>query len=256
MTAAFVLTRMTWPEVKVALETVRLAIIATGSCEQHGPNMTLETDAAICYAIGERLAERLYPRALLAPVLPLGVSPHHMSFPGTITLRPETYDAVLYDTVASLKRHGISHFLLVNGHGGNMASLDVASLKMRQELNVNIAFMFYMQLAADVIRSGAQTTLYGHACEVEASVGLYVAPHTVRQERVVGEVHPYAHAHTDIKAAYRVGYPFLFEEFTGNGALGDARLATVDFGQQIVETAIERTLEFLKTFVPSDEGTI
>jgi creatinine amidohydrolase/Fe(II)-dependent formamide hydrolase-like protein len=44
----------------------------------------------------------------------------------------------------------------------------------------------------------------------------------------------------------------LFEEFTGNGALGDARLATVEFGQQIVETAIERTVEFLETFMPAD----
>lgn len=82
---AFVLTHMSWPEVRSALETVRLAIIPTGSCEQHGPNMTLETDAAICYALAERLAQRLYPRALLAPLLPWGVSPHHMNFPGTIT---------------------------------------------------------------------------------------------------------------------------------------------------------------------------
>lgn len=252
MTSAFILAHMTWPEVKAAMGTVRLAIIATGSCEQHGPNMTLETDAAICYAIGERLAARLYPRALLAPVLPLGVSPHHMSFPGTITLRAETYDAMLHDTVASLKSHGIHHYLLVNGHGGNMASLDVASLKMRRELDVNVAVMFYMQLAADVMRAGAKTTVYGHACEVEASVGLYIAPHTVKAERVEGDIHPYAHAHTDNKAAYRLGYPFLFEELTGNGALGDARLATVEFGQKIVETAIERTLEFLKTFMPSD----
>ena len=51
----FVLTRMSWPEVRSALKTVRLAIIPTGSCEQLGPNMTLETDAVICYALAERL---------------------------------------------------------------------------------------------------------------------------------------------------------------------------------------------------------
>lgn len=249
---AYILARMTWPEVRAALETVRLAIVPTGSCEQHGPNMTLETDAAIAYALSERLAQRLYPRALLTPVLPIGVSPHHMSFPGTITLRPETYDAMLYDVVASLKSHGVNHFLLVNGHGGNIPSLDVASLKIRRELNVNIAFMFWLQLSADVIKTGVKTTLYGHACEVEASVGLYVAPHTVRAERVVGEVRPYAHAHTDIKNPARMGYPFLFEEFTANGALGDARQATVEYGEAIVETALDRTMEFLKTFMPAE----
>ncbi len=45
-----VLTQMTRPEAQEALKSARLAIIPTGSCEQHGPNMTLETDAAICYA--------------------------------------------------------------------------------------------------------------------------------------------------------------------------------------------------------------
>jgi creatinine amidohydrolase/Fe(II)-dependent formamide hydrolase-like protein len=44
----------------------------------------------------------------------------------------------------------------------------------------------------------------------------------------------------------------MFEDFTANGALGDARLATVEFGQQIVETALDRTMEFLNTFLPAE----
>ena len=251
-TPTFILTRMSWPEVRSALETVRLAIIPTGSCEQHGPNMTLETDTAICYALAERLAQRLYPHALVAPLLPLGVSPHHMSFPGTITLRPETYEALLWDVITSLKSHGLSHFLLVNGHGGNVAPLNVISMKLRRELNVQVAVMFYMQLAADVIKAGAKTTLYGHACEVETSVGLYLAPQAVKPERVAGEVSPYAHAYTDIKSEARLNYPFMFEELTANGALGDARLATFEFGQTIVETTLERTLEFLQSFLQAE----
>lgn len=251
-TPIFILTRMSWPEVRSALETVRLVIIPTGSCEQHGPNMTLETDTAICYALAERLAQRLYPHALVAPLLPLGVSPHHMSFPGTITLRPETYEALLWDVITSLKSHGLSHFLLVNGHGGNVAPLNVVSMKLRRELNVMVAVMFYMQLAADVIKAGAKTTLYVHACEVETSVGLYLAPQAVKPERVAGEVSPYVHAYTDIKSEARLNYPFMFEELTANGALGDARLATFEFGQTIVETALERTLEFLQSFLQAE----
>lgn len=249
---ANVLPQMIWPEVQEALKSARLAIIPTGSCEQHGPNMTLETDSAICYAIAERLTERLHPRALLAPLVPWGVSPHHMDFPGTITLRPETFDAILWDVVTSLKRHGLSHFFLVNGHGGNIAPLEVLSSKLRDGLGVHVAAMMYMRLASDVIKEGAQTSLYGHACEVEASVGLYVAPHTVREERVEGEVLRYAHPHTDLYAAGRLDYPFQFNELTSNGALGDARLATYEFGEQIVETTLTRTVEFLESFMAED----
>ncbi|HEX6384635.1 MAG TPA: creatininase family protein, partial [Anaerolineae bacterium] len=106
-----------------------------------------------------------------------------------------------------------------------------------------------MRLAADVVKAGARTDLYGHACEVEASVGLYLAPQSVKAERVAGAVRAYAHAHTDIKAAARLDYPFLFEEFTENGALGDARLASVEFGERIVETTLARAMEFLESFM-------
>jgi creatinine amidohydrolase len=246
----YVLNEMTWPEVRAALDHVQLAIIPTGSCEQHGPNMTMETDSAIAYAVAQRLAKRLHPRALLAPAVPWGISPHHMSFPGTITLRPETYYALLWDIVISLKSHGIRHFMFVNGHGGNMDALNVMSLKLRTELAVEVAVMFYLRLASDVVQKGAKTRLYGHACEVEVSVGYYVAPHIVRPDLMPGEVKPYAHAHTDIKISTRVDYPFIFEDFTANGALGDARLATVEFGEQIIETALDRSVEFLDTFLP------
>jgi creatinine amidohydrolase len=201
----------------------------------------------VAYSWQEKLTS---PRALLAPAAPWGISPHHMSFPGTISLRPETYDALLWDIVTSLKSHGLTHFLFVNGHGGNMDALNVISLKMRSELDVQVAVMFYLQLAADVVSAGAQTALYGHACEIEVSVGRYLALHTVKDDLAPGEILPYAHAYTDIKTAARISYPFLFSDFTANGALGDARLATIELGESIVETAIERTLDFLKTFLP------
>ncbi len=248
-TAVYDLTQMTWPEVREALKTARLAIIPTGSCEQHGPNMTLETDAAIAQAMARLLAERLHPSGIVTPVVPFGVSPHHMHFPGTLTLRPETFEAVLWDIVSSLKQHGLSHFLLVNGHGGNVDPLRILSAKLRDELGVQAASMMYMRLAADVIKNGARTRLYGHACEVEASVGLFLAPQTVRDERVAGEIMPYALPHTDLYGAWRLDYPFRFDEFSRNGALGDARLATHAFGEQIVTTALGRAVEFVESFL-------
>ena len=250
--SAFVLSQMSWPEVEEALKTVQLAIIPTGSCEQHGPNMTMETDAAICYALAEKLAQGLHPRAMLTPIVPWGISPHHMSFPGTISLRSATYEAMLWDIVISLKSHGIKHFLFVNGHGGNMDALNVISLKMRTELNVQVAVMFYLHLAADVVKAGAKTKLYGHACEVEVSVGQYLAPQTVKDNLVPGEVLTYVHEHTDIKSAARIDYPFVFKDFTVNGALGDARLATIEFGQDIIETTLDRSLQFLASFLPTE----
>ncbi|MDP2859742.1 MAG: creatininase family protein, partial [Bacillota bacterium] len=107
MAQSFNLFDMSWPEVKAALDRIKVALIPTGSCEQHGPNGTFEVDAAIANEFTKRLAERTYPLTLAVPPVHFGVSSHHMRFPGTITLKPETFMQVCTDIVESLYRHGI-----------------------------------------------------------------------------------------------------------------------------------------------------
>jgi creatinine amidohydrolase len=80
----YVLSDMSWPEAKQALETVRVALIAVGSSEQHGPNLAMQADTAQAYAFATKLAERFYPQVLLAPPLHVGLSDHHMNFPGSL----------------------------------------------------------------------------------------------------------------------------------------------------------------------------
>ena len=75
------LTDMTWPEVKARLPKVRLAILPTGSMEQHGPHLTFETDIAIATELARRLALQHYPHVVVAPPLPVGMSTHHMRVP-------------------------------------------------------------------------------------------------------------------------------------------------------------------------------
>ena len=80
MEKAVFLTDMTWPEVKARLPKVRLAILPTGSMEQHGPHLTFETDIAIATELARRLALRRYPHVVVAPPLGGNVqSPHEFS---------------------------------------------------------------------------------------------------------------------------------------------------------------------------------
>ena len=136
MSPAFILPEMTWPEAKDAFDKAELAIIPVGSFEQHSPYMTFTVDSERAYAFSKLLAARLYPRVLVAPPITFGISHHHMNFPGTITLRHETLDAMIYDIVWSLREHGIRQFFLVNGHGGNAPSLNVMIVRLRHELAV------------------------------------------------------------------------------------------------------------------------
>ena len=130
---------MTWPEVKAALPGIKVAIIPTGSSEQHGPHGTFEVDTARAREFCLLLAERVYPQALVTPCIQIGISPHHMHFPGTLSLRAETYIEVLMDVARSLYQHGIRRFLFVNGHGGNKPALTLVMNRLRHELGVRSA---------------------------------------------------------------------------------------------------------------------
>src|ERR671939_106242 len=117
------LANMTWPEAQAALAAADVVIVPTGSTEQHGPGMLLRTDTSIAAAVAERVANRLRPRAVVTPALPFGLSAHHMRFPGTLSLQPDTFMAVVLDVMRSLEAHGARRVFLLNGHGGNQAAL-------------------------------------------------------------------------------------------------------------------------------------
>ena len=239
---------MTWPEAKKALAQAKVGLVPVGSFEQHGPNGTFELDTGRAYGFGKLLAARLYPQAILAPAVGFGVSFHHMNFPGTVTLRAETFISLVYDVVWSLKQHGLEKFFLLNGHGGNIPALGVLIVKLRQELGVKVAWTSFTSLASDVLKERVTSESSGHACEGEISQALYLAPHTVRRDTLAaGEFKGYPYPH--LGQGYQLGYAYRFDEITANGALGDATLASEELGQEIVEAALQRAVEFLEELI-------
>ncbi len=97
----------------------KAAIIATGSIEQHLEHLALVQDIASSAHIGERVAEGMYPNVVLAVPMAVGIAEHHMHSAGTLTAKPGSWLAVLFDVIESLVRHGIKKVLVLNGHGGN-----------------------------------------------------------------------------------------------------------------------------------------
>lgn len=245
----FVLNEMTWPEVEEALKTVEIALLPTGSAEQHGPNTTFFTDTGRADGFCRLIAEKMHPRVLAAPPITYGVSYHHMRFPGTMTLKPETFMAVVYEAVESLHHHGIKRFLVINGHGGNMPALQLVTMKLRYELGVDIAYLTPTEVAREEVNAGKTADRIGHACENEASQLLYLGyDWAVRDSALApGEIQPEPYPHAGFQG--RIKVPFFFDEVTANGALGDARGTSREYGQTTVEAACDRILEFIEEFV-------
>lgn len=174
------LPHMSWAEVKQALLTIETVIIPVGAIEQHGPHLPLGTDfysaLKTCQLIGQKAD------ALVAPALMVGLSEYHMGFPGTMTLTPETFESVIYESTRSLIRHGFKKIIIYNGHGGNTVSLNHVIRKINQTTP-----------ASAVLLNGLQTppmkekTSYPeydwHAGEMETSEMLYLIPGLVNMSR-------------------------------------------------------------------------
>jgi len=250
MTDWYELSEMTSVEFAAAREKIRVALVPVGATEQHGPNLAMGTDFVIAHRMCQRIAAELHPRSVVVPPVPLGLSYHHMGFPGTLTFSPETFSAVCFDIAKSLKAQGIDRVVFVNGHNGNTAVLNVAVTKIRYDLDMPAAVAFWFQQASDVVREAGKTERFGHACEVETSVLMALQGDMVREDALEpGDMKPVKLEHAFNNQPFFHTVPIPFHEQTGNGVFGDARLADRDTGERIVAAAVARTVAFIGTFI-------
>jgi creatinine amidohydrolase len=244
---------LTWPEVDRMKGTVRAVIIPVGSTEQHGPNLCISTDATRAYKFSLRVARALYPKVLVAPCIHVGISGHHMDFPGTITLRPETLINILKDYVSSLKRHGFRRFFIINAHGGNEGTLQVATENIRQEFGIRIPYVNYKTLCQDVTEEIVGTKRVDHSGEWEVSDAMFLAPEIVREDAICkGDEGNFPLKYTDIYGKYRINYPLNWKEVAPSGAMGEAHKATPEKGKRLNDAALKRAVEFLEQFMEDD----
>ena len=239
---------LTWTEVRELAPQVKVVLLPVGSCEQHGHGMALATDITLAAEVCREVSRRLYPSVLVAPPLPWGLSDHHLGFPGTISLHPETFYVVIRDVITSLLGHGFRRFLLVNGHGGNIALDDVVCVRLRRETDVDfVAALTYFLLSPEPV---------GHAGEVEASYALALAPELVKPARLTPG-HPVGGL-PDLAPAV---VPWAFHEMTQTGNIGDPTLATAEQGRALLAPMLDRLFEivtaigeeapaFQRSFVP------
>ena len=87
----------TWPEMKAVIARQPVCIIPIGSVEDHGRHLPLDVDNFLIGSMCEEVALRIPDEVLLLPHIPYGFEDHHMSFPGTITVRAEHLEAFVLD---------------------------------------------------------------------------------------------------------------------------------------------------------------
>ena len=110
------ISEMNWMMVEEYLGRDDRAVLPLGCTEQHA-YLSLSTDSILAERLAVEAAEPL--GVPVFPVLAYGITPYFRAFPGTITLRVETYMSVVGDILDAMAEHGFKRILIVNGHGGN-----------------------------------------------------------------------------------------------------------------------------------------
>lgn len=214
---------------------LKAAIVPTGSTEQHNEHLAMIQDIASSTLVSQQAALQLYPQAIVTTPVPVGISPYWMERKGTLTLRPETLLAFVYDICDSMRQHGIKTILIVNGHGGNDQPLKSHMAEFRSKLGINIDACSYWdsyhaseEVSAEVnqIMAGGIAKVPGHSGEFETSFALAAFPERVHRDNV-----DYEKVHLQLKSADDLKSDRTFYY--------DSLVATAEKGERLIRIAVD-----------------
>lgn len=247
-------------EVEVAKKDNALLILPVGACEQHGDGLPLSTDSIRADHVAMAVAEELVVteelagsdstaagRAFVLPSIDYGVSPHHGSLPGTVSLDPRIFVDIVTTVAGQLCDSGFTRILVITGHGGNIAALGVAQqVLLSSHPNLAFAYSPVSGLATETTAALPRSEVSGHSGESETSQMLAIDDRLVDSPRLTAgattldELPPRARLSRTKSPSSAV----TFDHYAVNGVLGDPRTATVAAGQDILGEVISALVAY------------
>jgi creatinine amidohydrolase len=246
---------LTAPEFAALDRAHAVAILPIGAIEQHGPHLPMSVDRDLTLAVLTRALPLIDPAltVLTLPVQAIGKSTEHQAWPGTLSLSADTLLRVLHDIAVSVGRAGIPRLLILNGHGGNRALLELAARDLRADLGLVTAHVAWDDLADAATVVGDFEAQNGiHAGDVETSAMLAAHAALVRTELAedFGSAHlRWRKDHPDLglgPAPLRPGW--LMEDLNPKGAIGNAAAATADKGEALLANAARNLVRLISDF--------
>src|SRR5262249_37461182 len=237
---------LTWPLLKQVSRSDAVVMAPIAACEQHSRHLPTFTDTILVTGVAESVEQRLPQKVLLLPTLWLGASSHHLPFGATLSVEVDVHVTILCELLTPLLNDGYRRMLILNGHGGNIDTLQMALRRLQPRFRESLLTgASYWDLAAKelaALADGPRKTM-GHACEFETSMVMALRPELVRRE--------------EIKNDYREEDPTLRGLFiaqdmaqrTERGAVGFPELASPEKGRKFLQAAIDRTVAVVEALL-------
>ncbi len=242
----YVLGELSWPEAKERLKHIDIALLPVGAIEQHGPHLPLDTDAFDAEYLAMQVAANCAdPKPLVLPLIPYGVSYHHDDFSGTISVTNETLARLVYEVGMSAARNGITKLLIINGHGGNAATLQFAAQTINRDAHI-FTCVDTGETSDTDIDEIAETPNDVHAGEIETSTTMAIRPDLVNMKKARKFVPHFSSRYLNFSSKRSVEWNARTMKISPNGVLGDPTKASKEKGEQIWNVMIKNLVEFVE----------
>lgn len=226
-----------------------MAVLPVSAVEQHGPHLPLATDAIIGEGLVRLAMERIKEGVLVLPAMTIGHSLEHIDYPGTLSITAEPLLAAWQDIGRSVARTGLRKLVLLNTHGGNTPLVQLAALRMRQELGMLVVRANYFSFGSPAGMFAEEELRHGiHGGEMETSLMLHLRPELVRREALAdfrGLTHEMGARKGLLGPEKPIGFGWMSQDLHEHGVCGNAARADAQRGQVLLSYLADKLVVLL-----------
>lgn len=244
-------TELTWTDFTAGDTADWIAVLPVAAVEQHGPHLPVGVDAMIGQGYLDAVME-LLPDDVPAVFLPLqsiGKSNEHIGFPGTLTLSAETVIRAWTEIGESVHRAGVRKFVLVNSHGGNVPMIDIVARDLRARLGMLAVTISWHRFGYPEGLFTDRERAHGiHAGGIETALMLAFRPDVVREEKIAdfpATTLSMEQEFAYLRAGTPAGFGWMAQDLCPEGAIGDAREASLEKGAACARFGARAFIELL-----------
>lgn len=228
--------RLVDAEIRALLARRPVALLPVGAVESHGDHLPAGTDNILARRLAERLVEHVADRTplLLLPVLPFGQVWSLGDAPGSFSLSAATVTRTLVEIAEAAQAKGAAALAVVNAHFGNVGAIRDAQ-RILSDKGFTLANFTYPggNRATKTVRERPVAhPSFMHACEIETSFMLHLAPEAVAMDRAVANYPTFPDDFDEV--------PYRWSAFSASPVLGDPRAATAVKGEVILDAVLHR----------------
>ena len=233
---------LTWVEAEEVLGEYEVVMIPLGArTKEHGPHLPLNNDWIMAEYLAGRVAAEV--PVVVMPTIQYGYYPSFLEYPGSVSLKLETFKELLKDICVSMSGYGARKFYVLNTGVSTIRGLKPVADELR-EMGIEMRYTDILEAGRDAEEGISEQEGGTHADEMETSMMLFIRPEVVDMGRAVKDYHP-----LDGQGLTRDPENKDAGAYSASGVYGDATLATMEKGEIAVEARVRHIIEELKEFI-------